>query len=70
VRRAHKFAANYFGGNTLRMTRCLKRVHNCKLWEDLQRQYVKVDYTQLIEEEDNTVLEETIACGGGACEIL
>jgi ribonucleoside-diphosphate reductase alpha chain len=70
VRRAHKFARNYFGGNTLRMTRCLKRVHNCKLWEDLQRQYVKVDYTQLIEEEDNTVLEETIACGGGACEIL
>ncbi len=70
VRRAHKFARNYFGGNTLRMTRCLKRVHNCKLWEDLQRQYVKVDYTLLVEEQDNTVLEETVACGGGACEII
>ena len=70
VRRAHKFARNYFGGDVLKMTRCLKRVHNCKLWEDLSREYVKVDYRELIEEQDNTTLEETIACGGGACEIL
>lgn len=70
VRRAHKFARNYFDDNVLKMTRCLKRVHNCKFWEDLQRQYVKVDYTELIEERDNTTVEDTIACGGGACEIL
>lgn len=70
VRRAHKFASNYFNDDVLRMTRCLKRVHNCKLWEDLQREYVKVDYTELHEDRDNTRVEETIACGGGACEIL
>ncbi len=70
VRRAHKFARNYFDDDLLKMTRCLKRVHNCKLWEDLQREYVKVDYTELIEDCDNTTVEETIACGGGACEIL
>lgn len=70
VRRAHKFARNYFDNDLLKMTRCLKRVHNCKLWEDLQREYVKVDYTELHENRDNTRLEETIACGGGACEIL
>lgn len=70
VRRAHKFAANYFSDDLLTMTRCLKRVHNCKLWEDLQREYVHVDYKELLEDQDNTCLEETIACGGGACEIL
>lgn len=70
VRRANKFARNYFDGDVLRMTRCLKRVHNCKHWEDLQREYVNVDYTELIEECDNTTVEETIACGGGACEII
>ena len=70
VRRAHKFARNYFGGDLLNMTRCLKRVHNCKLWEDLMREYVQVDYSELMEDKDNTTLEETIACGGGACEVL
>ena len=52
------------------MSRCLKHVHNCKLWEDLQREYRKVDYTLLREEDDNTTLEQTIACSGGKCDIL
>ncbi|MFW5859627.1 MAG: recombinase [Planctomycetota bacterium] len=70
VRRARKFAANYFDDDTLKMTRCLKMVNNCKLWEDLQREYRNVDYAQLIEEEDNTTVDQTVACGGGACEII
>jgi len=70
VRRAAKFAHNYFGGDLLRMTRCLKRVHNCKLWEDLQREFRQLDFTQLHENKDYTEIEQTIACGGGACEIL
>ena len=70
VRRARKFADNYFDGNILKMTRCLKRVHSCKQWEDLQREYRHVDYTQLIEGGDNTKVEQTIACGGGSCDIL
>ncbi len=70
VRRARKFAANYFEDDVLKMTRCLKMVNNCKLWEDLQRSYQHVDYALLIEERNNTSLEQTIACGGGACEII
>ncbi len=70
VRRADKFARNYFGGDLLKMSRCLKRVHNCKLWEDLQREYRQVDYRDLQEAQDNTEAGETIACGGGACEII
>lgn len=69
VRRAKKFAANYFGGNIREMTYCLKRVHNCKLWEDLTREYQPVDYSLLIEETDETKLIETVACAGGKCEL-
>lgn len=69
VRRAKKFAANYFNNNIREMCYCLKRVHNCKLWEDLTRTCVDVDYTLLTEEEDNTKPMETVACGGAGCEL-
>jgi len=70
VRRAHKFAKNYFGNETLKMTRFLKRVDACKHWEDLTRTDMPVDYTQLIERQDNTTVTQTVACAGGKCEIL
>lgn len=70
IRRATQFADRYFGGNVLKMTRCLKRVHTAKQWEDLVREYQPVDYTLLIETEDNTTRNETIACSGGKCDIL
>ncbi|MDA3923463.1 MAG: recombinase [Kiritimatiellae bacterium] len=70
VRRAHKFADNYFNRDSLKMTRCLKRVSTCKMWEDLTRTYAPVDYTQLIEKQDNTTVTQTIACAGGKCDIL
>ena len=70
LRRAHKFAKNYFGGDTLKMTRCLKRIDACKLWEDLNRTDTPVDYTQLIERQDNTTVTQTVACAGGACELI
>ena len=70
LRRARKFAKNYFGGDTLKMTRCLKRIDACKLWEDLNRTNTPVDYTQLIERQDNTTVTQTSACTGGACELI
>ena len=69
VRRSHKFAKNYFGGDLRRMTHCLKRVHNCKLWEDLQREYSPVDYTMMLEDGDNTKLMDAQACAGGKCDV-
>ena len=69
VRRAHKFAKNYFGGDVRRMTYCLKRVHNCKMWEDLQREYIPVDYTMMLEQSDDTKLVDAVACAGGKCDI-
>ena len=70
VRRAHKFAKNYFDNDCLKMTRCLKRVNACKQWEDLTRTYAPVDYTQLIERQDNTTVTQTVACAGGKCELI
>jgi ribonucleoside-diphosphate reductase alpha chain len=70
LRRAHKFAQNYFGGDPLKMTRCLKRVHSCKLWEDLTRTYLPVDFTQLQERHDTTTVAQTVACAGGQCELI
>lgn len=70
IRRAHKFAQNYFGNDVLKMTRCLKRVNACKQWEDLTRTYAPVDYTLLIERQDNTTVTQTVACAGGKCELI
>lgn len=69
VRRAHKFARNYFGNDALKMTRCLKRIDASKLWEDLNRTNIPVDYTQLVEKQDNTTITDTVACAGGQCEL-
>ncbi|MDD3544769.1 MAG: recombinase [Kiritimatiellae bacterium] len=70
VRRARKFARNYFSDDILKMTRCLKRVNACKQWEDLTRTYLPVDYTKLIERQDNTTVTQTVACAGGKCELI
>ncbi len=69
VRRAHKFAHNYFDNDVLKLTRCLKRIDAGKLWEDLNRTNLPVDYTLLVEKQDNTTVTQTIACAGGQCEL-
>ena len=35
----------------------------------MNREYKEVDFSQMIEEEDNTKVHETVACAGGACEL-
>ena len=69
VRRAHQFAERYFDSNIRKMTYALKDVNNWKLWCDLLREYKDVDYTEMVEDQDNTKLEQTIACAGGKCDL-
>jgi ribonucleoside-diphosphate reductase alpha chain len=69
VRRANQFAKRYFEGDIKQMTYCLKDVNNWHYWCSLQREYVDVDYTQMVEEQDNTKIQDTIACAGGHCEL-
>ena len=70
VNRCTKFANRYFEGDLKKLTYCMKDVYNWKEWVDLKREYKDVDYTEVIEKEDNTELQQAIACAGGVCEII
>lgn len=65
----HRFAKKYFEEDLKRLTYCMKDVYNWKIYCDLYNSFTKVDYTQLMETEDNTVGIEEISCAGGACLI-
>ena len=65
----HRFANKYFDQDLKRVTYCMKDVYNWKRYKDLYESFAKVDYTQLLETEDNTVGIEEISCAGGACLI-
>ena len=70
VRRAKQFADRYFGGDEKNMTYCLKDVANWKYWCDLNREYKEVDYSEMIEEKDNTKAMQEWACSGpNGCEL-
>lgn len=69
VRRAKKFAHNYFNGNIQEMTYCLKRVHYLKLWRDISREWKDVDFTMMQNDDASQInLASELACAGGACE--
>ena len=67
MRRAKQFAERYLKGDMKELTYLLKDVNNNKLWQDLNRIYVNVNWDEMYEAEDNTQLIENIACGNGAC---
>jgi ribonucleoside-diphosphate reductase alpha chain len=67
VNKMKTFAGKYFEGDTKRLTYCMKDVYNWKIYCDLYNGFKKVDYTQLLEDEDNTIGIEEISCAGGAC---
>ena len=69
VTKMKNFAGKYFNGDVKRLTYCMKDVYNWKIYCDLFDSYKKVDYTQLLETEDNTAGIEEISCAGGACLI-
>jgi ribonucleoside-diphosphate reductase alpha chain len=69
VTKMENFASKYFNGDVRRLTYCMKDVYNWKIYCDLFNSFKRVDYTQLLETEDNTVGIEEISCAGGACLI-
>jgi len=64
-----RFAKKFFKEDIKRLTYCMKDVFNWKIYCDLYDSYNKVDYTQLLETEDNTAGIEEVSCAGGACLI-
>ena len=69
IMKMKNFAGKYFDGDIRRLTYCMKDVYNWKLYCDLFNTFKKVDYTQLVETEDNTAGIEEVSCAGGACLI-
>jgi ribonucleoside-triphosphate reductase (thioredoxin) len=67
ITKMKNFAGKYFEEDIKRLTYCMKDVYNWKIYCDLFDGFQKVDYTQLLETEDNTVGIEEISCSGGAC---
>jgi ribonucleoside-diphosphate reductase alpha chain len=67
VTKMKNFAGKYFNSDVRRLTYCMKDVYNWKIYCDLYNSFQKVDYTQLLETEDNTAGIEEISCAGGAC---
>jgi ribonucleoside-triphosphate reductase len=71
IRRAHKFAHNYFGGDLMTMTFCLKDVYNLHKWETIQLKMVPMDYIELLKDE-RLVSADTmgaVGCSGNNCEV-
>jgi ribonucleoside-triphosphate reductase len=70
VRRSKQFANRYFNDDLREMTYCLKDIYNWKVWCDLSREYVEVDWSQCFETEQGAMdTEAGSACSGGKCEL-
>jgi ribonucleoside-diphosphate reductase alpha chain len=68
--KCQKFANRYMNGDLKLLTYCMKDVYNWKEWLDMNREYQEVDYTQVIEEQNNVNPVQEVACAGGSCEII
>lgn len=72
VRRARKYANNYFKGDTLVMTDCLKDCFNFHKWEHITRTIKHIDFSKALDKrkyiESDTMGAQ--ACGGGQCELV
>jgi ribonucleoside-diphosphate reductase alpha chain len=71
VRRAKKFASNYFADNITLMTYCLKDVYNLHKWENVNRTMREIDFASQLQKVNYTDADSLAAsgCAGGACEV-
>lgn len=71
VRRAKKFAENYFAGNVALMTNCLKDCYNLHKWKTIENRMIPLDFSLLLNERKYTDVDTmgAVACSGGACEV-
>ena len=68
--KCQKFADRYMDGDLKQLTYCMKDVYNWKEWLDIKREYKDVDYTNVIEKQNNVNPVQEVACAGGKCDII
>lgn len=71
VRRAEKFAKNYFEDDLELMSGCLKDVYNLHKWEKITNTLQGVDWISELTKKEFTDINTlgAVACSGGVCEI-
>jgi len=71
VRRANKFSVNYFNGDVLEMTNCLKDCFNLHKWTSINRTMKAISFADELKEKHYVDASSLGAqgCSGGACEI-
>jgi len=72
VRRAKKFAKNYFNGDEMVMTNCLKDCYNLHKWHNIMLTIEPIDFAKQLMERSYTEVDTMGAqgCSGGVCEIV
>lgn len=72
IRRAKKFAKNYFSYDLNLMVECLKDVHLYHKWTKINKVFKPVDFEAIFKKEKEDIDIDTlgaVACSGGACEV-
>lgn len=72
VRRAKKYANNYFNGNILEMTNCLKDCYNLHKWKTIERTMRDIDFASELNAKSFVDVDSLAgqACAGGTCEVV
>lgn len=71
IRRATKFANNFFDGKMDDMTACLKDCYNLHKWANIKRSMKHIDFSSELRAQQYVDVDSLGAqgCAGGACEI-
>lgn len=72
VRRAKKFADNFFNSDMQLMSFCLKDCYNLHRWISIQNSFKPIDFTKDLSQQKYTEVDTmgSQGCSGGACEIV
>lgn len=71
VRRFKKFASNFFDGDLVKASYCLKDTYNLHKWEGIVRNLKFVEFSMDLSKQNYTEVDSMGAqgCNGGACEL-
>lgn len=71
IKKAKRFAKNYFDGDLDKLVFCMKDVHLWHKWNTISREDLKVDFTKILTKPEFKDISDyaAVACSGGQCEI-
>jgi ribonucleoside-triphosphate reductase len=72
IRRAKKFSLNYFKGDDLKMTFCLKDCYNLHKWKGIEQTFKFIEFKTELSKQSYTDVDTMGAtgCAGGTCELV